>query len=61
MPQTLHDVVQKAVVQDEFSFMEMASGAKHKVGGKVMGCALNRGEFVTRFNLYVAILDLMTS
>jgi hypothetical protein len=28
MPQTLHDVVQKANVQDEFSFVEMASGAK---------------------------------
>jgi hypothetical protein len=25
----------RAVEQDEFSFMEMASGAKQKVGGKV--------------------------
>jgi hypothetical protein len=41
---------------DEFSFMEMASGAKQKVGGKVTGCALNLGEFVTRVNLYVTIL-----
>ena len=37
----------KAVEQDEFSFVEMASGAKQKVGGKVTGCALNLGEFVT--------------
>jgi hypothetical protein len=56
MPQTLHDVVQKAVVQDEFSFLEKASGAKQKVGGKVTGCALNLGEFFTRVNLYVTIL-----
>ena len=33
----------KAVEQDEFSFMEMASGAKQKVGGKVMVCSLNLG------------------
>jgi hypothetical protein len=46
----------KAVEHDEFSFVEMASRAKQKVGGKVMGCALNLGEFVTRVNLYVTIL-----
>jgi hypothetical protein len=46
----------KAVEQDEFSFVEMASGAKQKVGGKVMGCALNVGEFFMRVNLYVTIL-----
>jgi hypothetical protein len=46
----------KAVKQDEFSFIEMASGAKQKVGGKVTGCVLNLGEFVTRANLYVMIL-----
>ena len=46
----------KAVKQDEFSFVEMASGAKQKVGGKVTGYALNLGEFVTRVNLYVTIL-----
>jgi hypothetical protein len=34
----------------------MASGAKQKVGGKVTGCALNLGDFVTRVNLYVTIL-----
>jgi hypothetical protein len=36
--------------------VEMASGAKQEVGGKVTGCALNRGEFVTRVNLYVTTL-----
>jgi hypothetical protein len=46
----------KAVEQDEFSFVEMASGAKQKVGGKVTGCILNLGEFVTKANLYVMIL-----
>jgi hypothetical protein len=46
----------KAVEHDEFIFVEMASRAKQKVGGKVMGCTLNLGEFVTRANLYVMIL-----
>jgi hypothetical protein len=46
----------KAVKQDEFSFVEMALGAKQKVGGKVTGCTLNLGEFVTRANMYVMIL-----
>ena len=56
MPQTLHDVVLKAVVQDKFSFIERASEANQKDGGKVMGCALNQGEFFTRDNSYVTIL-----
>jgi hypothetical protein len=56
MPQTSHDVVQKEVIWDESIFVEMASRAKQKVGGKVMGCALNLGEFVKRVNLYVMIL-----
>ena len=34
----------------------MASGAKQKVGGRVTGCILNLGEFVTRANLYIMIL-----
>ena len=46
----------KAVEQDEFNFIEMALGAKQKVGGKVTGCALNLGDFVTRAELYVTIL-----
>jgi hypothetical protein len=43
-------------LQDEFSFTGMASEAKQKVGGRVTGCALNQGEFVTRVILYVTIL-----
>jgi hypothetical protein len=53
----------KAVDQDEFSFVEMASGAKQKVGGKVTGYALNLGEFFMRVNLYITILgsyDIMS-
>jgi hypothetical protein len=46
----------KEVEQDEFSFIEMASRAKQKVGGKVTGYVLNLGEFVTRANMYVTIL-----
>jgi hypothetical protein len=46
----------KAVEHDEFSFVEMALGAKQKVGGNITGCILNLGEFVTRANLYVTIL-----
>ena len=46
----------KAVEQDEFSFVKMASGAKQKVGGRVTGCALNLGEFGTRVKLYVTNL-----
>jgi hypothetical protein len=56
MPQTSHDFVPKAVVPDEFSFTGMVSEAKPKVGGRVTGCALNLGEFVTRVYLYVTIL-----
>ena len=56
MPQTLPDVVLKAVVQDKFSFMERASEANQKVGGKVTGWALNLGKFDMRVNLYVTIL-----
>ena len=42
----------------------MASGAKQKIGGRVTGCILNLGEFVTRANLYIMILgsyDFMIS
>jgi hypothetical protein len=38
----------KEVEYDEFSFVEMASGDKQKVGRKVTGYSLNLGEFVTR-------------
>ena len=53
---TLKRIKVKTVEHDEFSFVEMASGAKQKVGGKVTGCALNLGEFVMRVNLHVTIL-----
>jgi len=46
----------KAVEQDEFRHAEMASGAKQKVGGKVKGCNINSGDFVTSVNMYVSIL-----
>jgi hypothetical protein len=46
----------KAVEEDDFSFVEIASRAKQKVGGKVTGCSLNLGELVTRVNLYIMIL-----
>jgi hypothetical protein len=46
----------KAVEQDEFIFVEMASRAKQKVGGDIMGCTLKLGEFVTKSNLYITIL-----
>ena len=46
----------KAVEHNEFSFVEMAWGAKQMVGGKVTGCILNLGEFVTRTNLYIMVL-----
>jgi hypothetical protein len=45
-----------AVEWDEFNFVEMDLGAKKKVGGKVMGCSLNLGEFVTRANIYITFL-----
>jgi hypothetical protein len=47
----------KVVKQDEFIFVEMASGAKQKVGGKVTSCTLNLEEFFTGANLYVTILE----
>jgi hypothetical protein len=53
---TLKRIKVKVVKKDEFSFIEMASGAKPKVGGKVTSCTLNLGEFVTKANLYVTIL-----
>jgi hypothetical protein len=46
----------KEVKQDEFIFVEMALGAKQKLGSKVTGCTLNLGEFVTMANLYITIL-----
>jgi hypothetical protein len=53
---TLKRIKVKVVEQDEFRYVEMASGAKQKVGGKVMDCSINLGDFVTKENLYVTIL-----
>jgi len=44
------------VKHDGFSFVEMDSGAKKKVRGKVVGCSLNLGVFFKRDNLYAMIL-----
>ena len=54
--ETLKGIKVKVVEQDEFRYIEMVSGAKHKVGGKVMDCSINLGDFVTKENLYVTIL-----
>jgi hypothetical protein len=35
----------------------MASGAKHKVGGKVTDLRINLGNFVTKSDLYAMILE----
>jgi hypothetical protein len=34
----------------------MALGAKHKIGGKVIGCSINLGGFVMKDKLYVTVL-----
>ena len=46
----------KAVEHDDFSYVEMASGAKQKVGGKVTNYNLNFGEFIAKTDLYIMIL-----
>jgi hypothetical protein len=46
----------KEVEQDEFRYVEMASGAKQKVGGKVKDCNINLGDFIANVNLYVTTL-----
>ena len=46
----------KVVEQYNFGHVEMASGTKKKVGGKVKDCNINLGDFVKSENLYVTIL-----
>jgi hypothetical protein len=46
----------KVIEQDEFRYVEMASGAKQKVGGNVKDCNDNLGDFVTSVNMYITIL-----
>jgi hypothetical protein len=53
---TLKRIKVKEVEQDEFNYVEMAAGAKQKVGGKVKDCNINLGEFVTSVNLYITVL-----
>jgi hypothetical protein len=53
---TLKRIKVKAIEHDEFSYVEMASGAKKKVGGKVTDCSLNLGDFLMKANLYITIL-----
>jgi hypothetical protein len=53
---TLKRIKVKVLEHGEFIFVEMASGAKQEVGGKVTRCTLNLGYFVTRANLHVMIL-----
>ena len=40
----------KAIKQDDFRHVEMASGAKQKVGGKVQDYNIKLGDFVTSLN-----------
>jgi hypothetical protein len=53
---TLKRIKVKVVDQDEFIYVEMASDAKQKFGGKVTECSINLGVFVTKANLYIMIL-----
>jgi hypothetical protein len=53
---TLKIIKVKEVEHDDFIYVEMASGAKQKFGGRVTGYRINLGDFVTKFDLYVTIL-----
>jgi hypothetical protein len=44
------------VEKGKLIYVEISSGAKHKVGGKVMNCSIILGYFVTKGNIYVTIL-----
>jgi hypothetical protein len=46
----------KELEQDEFRYVEIASGAKKKVRGKLKDCNIPLGDFVKNVNLYVTIL-----
>jgi len=46
----------KEVDKNMFRYIEMALGAKQRVGGKVTDCSINLGDFVTKAKLYVTIL-----
>jgi hypothetical protein len=53
---TIKRIKVKEVEKDEFRYVEMESGAKQKVGGKVTYCSINLGDFVMKANIYVTIL-----
>jgi hypothetical protein len=53
---TLKIIKVKVVEQEEFRYVEIASGSKHKVGGRVMDSSIDLGYFVMKANLYVMIL-----
>jgi hypothetical protein len=55
--ETLKRIKVKVVKQDEFRYVEMISGAKQKVGGKVMNCSIKLGDFFMKANLYFMILQ----
>jgi hypothetical protein len=42
--------------QDKFRYVELASIAKQKFGGKVKDCNINLGEFVASVSLFVTTL-----
>jgi predicted aspartyl protease len=46
----------KVVEHDEIRYIEMASGAKQKVGGRVTNYRINLGYFVMKSEIYVTIL-----
>ena len=46
----------KEVKQDEFRYIELALGAKQKVGGKVKYCNIILGDLVAIVNIFVTTL-----
>jgi hypothetical protein len=54
--ETLKVIKVKEFEEDESRYIEMASGSKQNVGGKVTDCSINLGDFLAKENLYVMIL-----
>jgi uncharacterized protein with GYD domain len=46
----------KEVKKDDFRYVELASGAKEKFGGKIKDFIINFGEFVACVNLFLTTL-----
>jgi hypothetical protein len=53
---TLKRIKVKVEENDKFIYIEMASGAKKKVRGKVIDCSIDLGDFVIKVRLYIMIL-----